>query len=730
MKKLFTGVLWLFFVGLAAEAKATVVWSLFCPNDTTVSCDADITNLSRFGTAYYHDAYGYHDAGAPVVSKHLNGCGGGYITRTWTVEDPYWNWQKCTQTIYIGLPGGLFKEKNIHWPQKEVYLTGCDADTDPSKTGKPTYDQIGCSMIAVGKTDNLYEVNSSCKKLIRRWKVMDWCQAGAGGWGNDGIWYYDQYIMIINNEIPEVECPSDTTIVVEDCNYGDVVLPSLEVDPSSCGGQYTISNNSPYATSKGANASGRYPVGKTKVTYAIQYGCGSKKYCDFYITVKGGKVPTPICVAELAIGLMGKDTNSDGVNDEGMVQIWAKDLNLKSEPGCSGGSLNYSFSPDSIVMFRTFTCADLGPNPVKMYVSDHSGNQSYCLVNVIVQNNKANITPCERAGDEGNEGDDDEEDEEDDSTPGDSTSLVLAGKVVDAYGKALSGIKMKVISENQWTYVTVFDTITVEKQDSFVNSSGITIHYNYTDTLVVSSIDSSQKNPQVYIQSTDQNGQFRFAEDLQKNANYYLQPEAGTAPLPDIEDLKVLVDLAFGYKPINSDEDLFRADLNDDGLVNMDDVDLFIQFMKDDQAEFYGKYRFIFNDEIEATGLNYENLQASKLQEKVMILFKGELSEVKPSKLKTPENNIQGLLASRINEFEMYPNPTAGNLNIHFRSLNEGKIYLRLYDQTGKLVQTENWQAAQGSQTLTTDISRLQTGIYFYQVQSDYSQFNGKIFRE
>ena len=731
MNKLFTSVLWLFFVTLSSNMYGNVAWALFCPNDTTVSCSSDITNLSKFGNATYHDHNGYHSAGTPVVKKYLDGCGGGYITRTWTVEDPNWNIERCTQTIYVGLPGGLFKESNIKWPKKEVFLTGCNPDTDPLITGKPTYDQVGCSMIAVGKTDNLYEVNASCKKLIRRWKVMDWCQAnGSGAWSNDGIWYFDQYIMIINNDIPDVDCPSDTTIVVEDCNYGEVVLPDLVVDPSSCGGKYTITNSSQYSRAKGANASGRYPVGKTKVVYTIQYGCGSKKYCEFYITVKGGKTPTPICVAEIAIGLMGRDTNSDSRNDVGMVQIWAKDLNLKSEPGCGGNTLNFSFSPDSIVMFKTYTCADLGPNPTKMYVSDKTGNQSYCLVNVIVQNNKANIVNCVR---DAGPGDGEEEEEEEEEEDNDSTSIeniTLAGIVTDAYGQFLPSVKLGIIAENILTKIYSYDTTTVEKRDSFVNGSGITIHFNYTDTVVSSTVDSVYTTGEWVSKITNTVGQFSFDKTLLKGGTYILKPEASSVPLLDIEDLKILVDYAFGYKTIATEADLYRADLNDDGNVDMEDVDLFITYLREGTGDFLANKTYYFNNATLGQTLEYTAISGDKKTEKIKVLFKGDLSNVVATKAKSLDQNIQGVLSNNVKQYEVFPNPTGGMLNIGFTGNLSQKVRFTLYDQTGKLVLAENWQASKGDQVFTTNISTLTSGIYLYQIQSEESIHSGKLIKE
>src|SRR5690606_8360090 len=48
-----------------------------------------------------------------------------------------------------------------------------------------------------------------------------------------------------------------------------------------------------------------------------------------------------------------------------------------------------------VVMNRSFSCEDLGENEVRMYVTDASGNQSYCRTKVIIQNNNVRIPDCE-----------------------------------------------------------------------------------------------------------------------------------------------------------------------------------------------------------------------------------------------------------------------------------------------------------------------------------------------
>ena len=82
------------------NTKANYSFVLNCPPNKYITCTDDLYNLSRFGNATYTLGYMTFSAGMPVVTYYLNSCHSGYITRTWSVEDPYWNWQTCTQTIY------------------------------------------------------------------------------------------------------------------------------------------------------------------------------------------------------------------------------------------------------------------------------------------------------------------------------------------------------------------------------------------------------------------------------------------------------------------------------------------------------------------------------------------------------------------------------------------------------------------------------------------------------
>ena len=380
-------------------------FQLYCPNDVTISCSDDIWNLDQYGNATYYYNGGWYDAGTPTVNYYLNSCNSGYITRTWSVEDYNWNWYSCTQTITVLADGNSFNESNITWPQEHITLEGCYPSTHPSQLppgwGYPTWYNSGSSCgtnnIGVSFSDQTYTISSTCKKIVRKWTVIDWCQYNPNGYGGytAGLWTYYQFIKISKGDVPYLICPEDITVNSHNCVNAYVDVPPLWVDGDACGGDFEITNNSQYADSNGADISGVYPVGWHTVKYTVKYGCGSKKTCTRKIKVTKNKPPTPYCYASLAVPLMGVDEDGDGVFEDGMVEIWAKDLDKGSTASCNGGTLKFSFSSDVTDTYKTFTCDDVGENEVQMWVTDSKGNQSYCVVIIDVQNNGANIPNCE-----------------------------------------------------------------------------------------------------------------------------------------------------------------------------------------------------------------------------------------------------------------------------------------------------------------------------------------------
>jgi hypothetical protein len=103
-------------------------------------------------------------------------------------------------------------------------------------------------------------------------------------------------VVVDTTNPPNLVCPGDITVdaTSADCSGAFVDLAKATAT-SDCNGPVKITNNSPYATSNGANASGTYPVGVTVVTFtAIDY-CNKKTTCKTTIRVRMARSLLRLC---------------------------------------------------------------------------------------------------------------------------------------------------------------------------------------------------------------------------------------------------------------------------------------------------------------------------------------------------------------------------------------------------------------------------------------------------
>ncbi len=368
----------------ASNFERDAVFHIECPDDVTVDCDAELWDLSIYGWAYVHGYGSPVPADDPVVHYHLNSCGTGHITRTWTAYDYQNNAHSCTQYIYVG--GGGFSGYNIHWPPN--YMTdNCGADLHPDDLpapyNYPTYDDIDCSIIMVGFDDLVFDFGGGCKKILRTWSILDWCTYNPNYPNAGGRWDYTQVLKIKPVGGLTLDCPADVTVSAgPNCSGTYVSIPPA-TGIGACGSSVNVTNNSPYANSGGANASGHYPFGTTYVTFNAEDACGNWESCTMKITIKDMKKPTPICYNGLTANLM---MNTDGY----YIDVDAEWFNKGSFDNCT---------PEHLLQFRIepsrFTCDDLGEQEVRVYVKDLDGNEQYCTTYVIIQDNMGMCPPID-----------------------------------------------------------------------------------------------------------------------------------------------------------------------------------------------------------------------------------------------------------------------------------------------------------------------------------------------
>lgn len=382
-----------------------------CPSNLTITCSYvfDPDDLSIFGSVVDGqenvepiiidgieigiDGY-FEDNCEASVSEEFSidlDCGAGTITRIFTATDLYDQTATCTQVITI-ISDDPFLESDIDWPSN-YEMNGCDTlQALPSVTGEPAWLDNKCALVASTYEDQIFYISGgACIKILREWTVIDWCQYEAGQ--PTGIWTYLQEIKLKNNIAPTfVECADqDICSYDEDCTSELVTITALAND--DC----TDSLNLLYLWrldldddgtiddfGQGISFSKELLFGEHRVFWTVEDGCGNSEDCNYKVTVRDCKNPTPYCISSITTTIMPS---------AGMIQIWASDFDYGSTDNCTAPEdLIFSFSQDIDDDNRVIVCEDILNGVAhqftfEMWVTDEHGNQERCDVTFIVQDN-------------------------------------------------------------------------------------------------------------------------------------------------------------------------------------------------------------------------------------------------------------------------------------------------------------------------------------------------------
>jgi hypothetical protein len=696
---------------------------LYCPSDVWLSCNAEIWNLSIYGNAYYIKNGYQYDAGSPSVVYDLTTCNTGVIYRTWTIEDQYWNLISCTQTIHVG--GGNFNSTHIFWPQQDLHLYGCGTSTHPNDLpygyGYPEYAYVSCSHIGTSYKDQVFTFGPDCKKILRKWTLIDWCNYIPGS-TYQGIFSYTQIIKISNSETPILSCPKTIEINATECDSMYVNTPLVSVDGMSCTGNYEITNNSIFANIQGADASGKYPIGTTVVDYLVEYACGREKACRTEIIVKDKKPAVPYCYATLNVSLMPQDTDQDGLVDDGMVEVWAKDLDVNSYHPCNNGPLKFTFSSDLTDTYRIFTCAEVGPNVLQMWVTDKKGNQSYCVVTINIQNNAANIPDCEYE-ETGN-------------------SYALFGRITDEEDHKLENVVVYVKDKNAiYDYDMAYDTINeFAIVDSFYNQANALIYvYEMTTAIVENILDSTPMYNVLYLKTGDRgvygSNDILYYRDYKINAF-----KEGDMSVVTFDDLALLEAHINGTKQFANPYSFLAADINEDYFIDQEDVDLLRALIEGEEDEWPKERQWVFynkaammkmseqplEDRIPNT-VEIDNFISQEHELDFIGILKGDIDKHE-SNADNDIGQIDFRGNIRNNDLQVFPNPFTETLYINVPK-NDGSGYvLRVFDTKGTLILEKNLSDSR-AEHIIKESKEWGTGSYLYQLISETQIRSGKLIK-
>jgi len=154
-----------------------------------------------------------------VISNTVD-CGEGTITIVWTATDAVDRTASCIQRYFVTNSDPFFINANndndpnddVVWPldyTANTCGTGLDPDDLSSPYNYPVLEDANCSNVAVGHSDQVLDFGAAdaCLKILRKWYVIDWCQADDNQdptQPGPGVWHYTQIIKVINSNDPNI----------------------------------------------------------------------------------------------------------------------------------------------------------------------------------------------------------------------------------------------------------------------------------------------------------------------------------------------------------------------------------------------------------------------------------------------------------------------------------------------------------------------------------------------
>jgi hypothetical protein len=69
-------------------------------------------------------------------------------------------------------------------------------------------------------------------------------------------------------------------------------------------------------------------------------------------------------------------------------------------------------------------------------------------------------------------------------------------------------------------------------------------------------------------------------------------------------------------------------------------------------------------------------------------------------------------------DFNVYPNPTAGDATVDFEMSEDQSVALRVFDLTGRMVLSQNLKGLEGSNQLRLEMATMPSGVYVVEIQA------------
>ena len=381
--------------------KDKVEAQMICPADTTVECNFafDPDNLSAFfGNVQIFDNCPDANTINEVIVGSLNTCGSGVLTRQITLLNAQGvQTDFCTQRITF-VSGTQLQFSDITPPNSPVEVDGCGIGAlDVANITMPIVPDGVCQQIAMAIVNDTFPFTEegACLKIIRTYKVIDWCISDGPGSATNPFEFV-QIIKVSNSVKPTFtnvfEADSTYCSFAADCGGREVTgLTATSIDDCTIDSElirkYETRNADGIVVKfgNGHDASGSYDLGAFTVRFIAEDKCGNQEIAESTFSIISCKQPVPYCLDGISTSLTLMDPEEDG-EFVAMVMLDTDFFDAGSYHPCDL-DVTLSFSADTTNKVIIFDCDDLGEQEVQLWVTDSNGNQDFCIASLDVQDN-------------------------------------------------------------------------------------------------------------------------------------------------------------------------------------------------------------------------------------------------------------------------------------------------------------------------------------------------------
>ena len=369
-----------------------------CPADISILCTEDEDDLLLTGSPTWEDCSAVNVSRQDDYVQYTcseNSLVFTRVLRTWTATDIWGNASTCLQTI-DKLRG---KTDQVVFPSDVEYV--CDdvpANFEPPVTGWPsvggtdiTTNGSGSCGLSVSYTDEEAAICPGSYKIIRTWKITDWCTGTTTPVSVTHV----QYIKV-HDAPPTIDFSNFTY----DADHGWYVISA----GSQYNGQCVASGPLPLAVIDGVcnevvqvkittpvgivQNGGLIPapglsVGQHLIKYFVEDECGNITEQTITVNVVDDVPPGVSCTefTQVAIGAGGVSVVNAGTFDQGTYDNCCLDFfEVRRMNGqCDG-------TPDDFGPTVDFCCSDIGDTVTVVFrAHDCNKNSNDCMVQVFVE---------------------------------------------------------------------------------------------------------------------------------------------------------------------------------------------------------------------------------------------------------------------------------------------------------------------------------------------------------